>query len=250
MKESESRKPFRIISDLREEDRPRWRIRTEDGQVRGPLSDHGLKALAEVGILTEISEVWVDESGKFISICDHPIWPKIRVSKSELMLKQRLGLRDSRPPIRHVPPSRSSQVPFVSRSASTPPFGSSHSFAVPSCEGVPAPASVSDESAFWSVRATYPSTKDNHRQVSSRAQEHRRRLEAQHLAKMSGIFGALRVADALRGLRELFVLGLFLALGDFVRRGFVETLGAARWLGVFGVGVLALAYYILAAFQD
>jgi hypothetical protein len=218
MNESVSRRPFRLQSDLREEDLPRWHIRTDDGQLRGPLSDHGLKALAEVAILTEQTQIRGLDADNFISIQTHPIWPQI---KAELMLKPPISLRESRPPI-----------------------------GVPSRENIFAGAVVGDTPAFWSVRAAYPSARDAMREVSPRARKHRAWLEAQHLAKMAQIFAALRVAGVLRLIREVFIFALFLALGDLLRRGFVEALGAARWLAVFCVALLALGYYLFAAFLD
>jgi hypothetical protein len=232
MNESVSRRPFRIQSDLREEDRPRWHVRTEDGQLRGPLSDHGLRALTEVGILTDQAEIRATDSEKFVSMHAHPIWPQIKIRKTELMLKSPFSLRESRPPAGDVVPLGGTKVPFPAR------------------ENIFTTPAMADGPAFWSVRADYPSARDSLREVSTRARAHRARQEAQHVAKMAQIFAALRIAGVLRLLREVFVFALFLAMGDFVRRGFVEALGAARWLAVFGVVLLAMGYYLFAAFED
>ena len=88
------------------------------------------------------------------------------------------------------------------------------------------------------------------REVSPRARTHRAWREDEHVAKTAQIFAALRIAGALRLVREIFVFALFLALGDLCRRAFTEALGAARWLAVFCVVLVALSYYIFAAFQD
>jgi len=70
------------------------------------------------------------------------------------------------------------------------------------------------------------------------------------MAKVARIFAALRIAGGLRFIREVFVFAFFLALGDLFRRGFIEALGAARWLAVFCVVLLAMFYYLCAAFVD
>jgi hypothetical protein len=232
MNESGSCKPFRIISDVTEEDRPRWRVRTADNQLRGPLSDRGLRSLVEVGILTETASLGSEDSDDFSPICEHPIWSKIKSEKSELILKKTLTVAGSRPPMSVAPFSPGSTAPI-------PPTN-------PRAESVPPMREKNDSAPSHGVRETV----DDAFLGTLAMRERQAQVLANEREKMARKFRFLRAANGVRAVRDLFVLGAFLALGDLLREGFADVLSSARWLLVFGVLLLAMVYYIFAALQD
>lgn len=80
--------------------------------------------------------------------------------------------------------------------------------------------------------------------------ERRAQALANEREKMARKFWFLRAANGVRAVRDVCVLGAFLALGDLLREGFADVLTSARWMLVFGVLLLAMGYYIFAALQD
>lgn len=64
-----------------------WHIRTVDGRVRGPVGLSGLKSLLEVGILTRAAMITDVEDDHWISIQEHPIWPRLLPLSKPLRLR-------------------------------------------------------------------------------------------------------------------------------------------------------------------
>lgn len=248
MNEGGSKKPFRIKSELSEDDRPRWRVRTDDGQLRGPLSDNGLKALVEVGILTESALLAAENSEEFNAIGQHPMWDQLKLRKTELTLKKNLTLSGSRPPFTAspFPKTTDSRDPLRVAGGSSAPFSPPQS--MPARESVP-PLNLSTRRSAspFDVSPGINAVDPGFETVVAEGQ---RRREAAERAKSARAFTLLRCAGVLRAGREICVVGIFLAAGDLVINGFGPVLGSGRWLIAAGIVLAALVYYIFEALQD
>lgn len=87
MSEPNTRKPLRIVhDDVQAEDRP-WRVRTKDGQVRGPLNVAALRSLVEIGIVTPEAVLSSATEENWTTIGQHPLWNELRPSTKQFMFR-------------------------------------------------------------------------------------------------------------------------------------------------------------------
>ena len=101
-----ARKPIRIVSEESAETSLRWRVRTDDGLLRGPLSKEGLKALLEVGILTPTATIALDASESWTPFSEHEFWAEMKPKKREFtLLEDRVPTSASVPPSVPIPPN-------------------------------------------------------------------------------------------------------------------------------------------------
>lgn len=86
-----------------------WRVRTTDGQLRGPVGLAGLRSLLEVGILNRAAMIADAKDDDWRPVGDHPVWLRIQPPPCQLKLRNSELMEESPTAVSRLPDTPVSQ---------------------------------------------------------------------------------------------------------------------------------------------
>lgn len=87
MSQVNTRRPFRILEERAPEEAQVWRVKSRDGQLRGPLSLTGIRSLVEVGLADHRASIAKVGEEHWMLLGAHPLWLQLKPAKPEFALR-------------------------------------------------------------------------------------------------------------------------------------------------------------------